>query len=110
MTMRMGRGFLAVAGSVVAALTLPQSAVAAPPRPPNVVLIVADDLGYGDLGCYGAKAIRTPHLDQLATKGTRFTSFYVSQPVCTASRASLLTGCYANRVSLFGALNHQSTV
>lgn len=77
-------------------------------RLPNIVLILADDLGYGDVGCFGAPKIKTPHLDQLARDGTRFTNFYVSQPVCTASRASLLTGCYANRVGLAGALNHSS--
>ncbi len=78
------------------------------PTPPNIVLIFADDLGYSDVGCFGAKDIRTPHIDRLAKEGTRFTSFYVSQPVCTASRASLMTGCYANRVGLAGALNHTS--
>ena len=77
---------------------------------PNVIVILADDLGYGDLGCFGAKQIRTPHLDRLAKEGVRFTDFYVSQAVCTASRASLLTGCYANRVGLQGALNHTSAV
>lgn len=84
------------------------TAHAATDRPPNVVLIFVDDLGYADLGCYGAKDIRTPHLDRLAAEGTRFTSFYVAQAVCTASRASLLTGVYANRVGLGGALNHTS--
>ncbi|MCI0702262.1 MAG: sulfatase [Planctomycetia bacterium] len=79
-------------------------------KPPNIVLILADDLGYGDLGCYGNKKIKTPNIDKLAAEGTRFTSFYVSQPVCSASRASLLTGCYANRVSMAGALNHLSKV
>lgn len=79
-------------------------------RLPNVVLIFADDLGYADVSCFGAKDIRTPNIDRLATEGTRFTSFYVSQPVCTASRASLMTGCYANRVGLAGALNHTSKV
>lgn len=77
---------------------------------PNIVLILTDDQGYGDVGCFGAKGLRTPHLDRLAKEGTRFTSFYVSQAVCTASRASLLTGCYANRVGLEGALNPTSTV
>ena len=77
---------------------------------PNIVLIFADDLGYGDITPFGAKNVRTPHLEQLAREGTKFTSFYVSQAVCTASRASLLTGCYANRVGLQGALNHTSTV
>ncbi|MBI2925031.1 MAG: sulfatase [Verrucomicrobia bacterium] len=76
--------------------------MAAPP--PNIVLIFADDLGWGDLGCYGARGFRTPNLDRLAEQGTRFTSFYVSQPVCSASRASLLTGCYANRLGIHGAL------
>lgn len=75
---------------------------------PNIVLIFADDLGYGDLGCFGAKDIRTPHIDRLARQGTRFTDFYVAQAVCSASRASLMTGCYANRVGLEGALNHTS--
>jgi arylsulfatase len=67
-------------------------------------------LGYGDLGCYGAKGYRTPNLDRLASQGTRFTSFYVSQPVCSASRASLLTGCYANRIGIHGALGPRSKV
>lgn len=74
----------------------------------NLVVILADDLGYGDLGGYGATDIRTPHIDRLAQQGTRFTDFYVAQPVCTASRAALLSGCYPNRVGLEGALNHTS--
>lgn len=78
-------------------------------RPPNVVVILADDLGYADVGCFGATAIRTPHVDRLAREGTRFTSFYVGQAVCTASRAALLTGCYPNRIGMSGALNHTST-
>ncbi|HWC88451.1 MAG TPA: sulfatase [Pirellulales bacterium] len=88
-----------------------QAAVAAsvPPHP-NIVLIFCDDLGYGDVGCFGATDIRTANIDRLAAQGTRFTSFYVAQPVCTASRAGLLSGCYPNRISLFGALNHQSDV
>src|SRR5262245_23339105 len=77
---------------------------------PNIVIILTDDQGYGDVGCFGAKTFKTPNLDRLASEGTRFTSFYVAQPVCTASRAALMTGCYANRVSLFGALNHESNV
>ncbi len=80
------------------------------PERPNVVLIFTDDQGYGDVGCFGATDIKTPNLDRLAREGLRFTSFYVSQAVCTASRAALMTGCYANRVGLHGALNHQSNV
>lgn len=77
-------------------------------RPPNIVLIVADDLGFADAGCYGAKDIRTPNLDRMAKEGTRFTNFNVAQPVCTASRAALMSGCYPNRIGLAGALNHTS--
>lgn len=78
------------------------------PKQPNVVIIVADDLGYGDLGCYGSRTIRTPHLDRMAAEGTRFTDFYVAQSVCSASRAAILTGCYPNRIGILGALNHQA--
>jgi arylsulfatase A len=73
-------------------------------RPPNIVLIFADDLGYGDLGCFGATDWNTPHLDRMARDGIRFTSFYVAQAVCSASRAALLTGCYPNRIGIHGAL------
>jgi arylsulfatase A-like enzyme len=71
---------------------------------PNVVIVYADDLGYGDLGCYGNKAIRTPNIDRMAAEGIRFTDFYVAQAVCSASRTALLTGCYPNRVGILGAL------
>lgn len=79
-------------------------ASAAAPERPNIVVVFCDDMGWGDLGCFGAKSIRTPSIDSLARQGTRFTSFYVAQPVCSASRAALLTGCYPNRLGLFGAL------
>ena len=78
--------------------------------PPNVVLIFCDDLGYADLGCYGAKGYRTPNLDRLASQGVRFTDFYVAQAVCSASRAALLTGCYPNRIGILGALGPHSKV
>jgi len=64
------------------------------PRRPNMVMIYCDDLGYSDLGCYGNRMIRTPNLDQLAARGTRFTSFYSTSPVCSPARAALLTGHY----------------
>ncbi|HAN99170.1 MAG TPA: arylsulfatase [Planctomycetaceae bacterium] len=70
---------------------------------PNIVVIVADDQGYGDIGVQGAVGFRTPNLDRLASEGVRFDSFYVSQAVCGASRASIMTGCYANRISWHGA-------
>jgi arylsulfatase A-like enzyme len=79
-------------------------------RPPNVVIVYADDLGYGDLGCYGSKTNPTPNLDGIAKAGVRFTDFYVSQPVCSASRCALMTGCYSNRLGIHGALNPNSKV
>ena len=73
---------------------------------PNIILVFADDLAYGDLSVYGAKDWTTPNLDQLAEDGIKFEQFYVPHAVCTASRAALLTGTYANRIGLFGALDH----
>lgn len=67
---------------------------------PNIVLIYCDDLGYGDLGCYGSDAIRTPHLDRLAEEGARFTDWYSNSPVCSPSRASLLTGRHPARTGI----------
>lgn len=78
-------------------------------RPPNVVIVFADDLGYADVGCYGGK-IKTPHLDQMAGEGLRFTDFHVPAAVCSSSRASLLTGCYPQRVNILGALGPNSKV
>ena len=71
---------------------------------PNIILIYMDDMGYGDLSCYGGLNVHTPQLDKLAAEGIRFTNFLTTQAVCSASRASLLTGCYANRVGISGAL------
>lgn len=67
---------------------------------PNIIVMLMDNLGYGDLGCYGSRQHRTPHIDQLAREGIRFTSFYSTSGVCTPSRASLMTGCYPRRVNL----------
>lgn len=72
---------------------------------PNIVIIFTDDQGYQDLSAYGSPDIKTPNIDQMAKEGVRFTQFYVSQPVCSASRASLLTGCYANRLGIHGAFS-----
>jgi len=74
-------------------------------RPPNVIVILADDLGYGDLSVQGSRAIRTPALDQLATEGMRLTNFYASAPVCTPSRAGLLTGRYPLRSGFSSTLS-----
>ena len=72
---------------------------------PNVIIIFTDDQGYGDLGCYGAKGFETPNIDKMAKDGIRFTDFYVSQAICSASRASLMTGSYSGRVGVQGAIS-----
>lgn len=84
---------------------LPSWAATSSARPPNIVILFADDLGYGDLGCYGSPTIRTPHLDGMASEGLRFTDFYVGAPVCSPSRAALLTGRLPVRNGMFGERN-----
>lgn len=69
-------------------------------KQPNIVLILADDLGYGDLGCYGQEKIRTPNIDRLATEGMRFTQFYCGAPVCAPSRCVLLTGKHLGHAAI----------
>jgi arylsulfatase A len=81
-------------------LLLGDPVVAAAPRPPNVIVIVADDLGWADLGCYGSKFHRTPNLDKLAAAGMRFTDAYAACPVCSPTRAALLTGKAPARLHL----------
>ncbi|SFI38636.1 sulfatase family protein [Planctomicrobium piriforme] len=76
---------------------------------PNIVILFADDQGYADVGCFGAMGFQTPQLDKMASEGMKLTNFYVSQAVCGASRASLLTGCYANRIGMLGAPGPTST-
>lgn len=95
---------VAIAIVLVSNMSTARAEDTSPRKTPNIVLIFTDDQGYGDLGCYGAKGFTTPNIDKLARDGIRFTDFHVSQPVCSASRASLLTGCYANRIGIHGAL------
>lgn len=98
------RSFLhATAGACIAGLSF------AAKRRQNFVLIYADDLGYGDLGCYGHPTIRTPNLDRMAAEGAKFTQWYSAAPVCTPSRAALLTGRYPVRSGLTRVLFPQST-
>ncbi len=96
--------FLLTTAGLFAIIAAPPAAQAAdrdaPPSRPNVVLIFVDNFGNGDLACFGSKLHRTPHVDRLATEGTKFTSFYVASGVCTPSRAAILTGCYPRRVNL----------
>ncbi len=85
---------------VLAASLTVTNALAQTQRPPNVVLVMTDDQGYGDLSCFGHPTIHTPHLDELAAGGMKLTQFYVACPVCSPSRAALLTGCYPKRVGM----------
>ncbi len=87
---------------------LPRFATAAD-RPPNVIIIFTDDQGYGDVGVFGAKGYTTPNLDRFSREGVKFTNFHVANAVCSASRSALLTGCYSNRVGIFGALGPSAT-
>ncbi len=92
------------------ALTVPLSHVQAAPDAgrgsrPNIILLIADDLGWGDLGSYGHPVFRTPNLDRMAAEGQRWTNFYVSSPVCSPSRGAMLTGRVEIRSGLYGALN-----
>src|SRR5690606_10747028 len=80
------------------------------PLKPNSILIFVDDMGYGDLSCFGATQYTTPNIDNLAVKGMRFTNFYVAQAVSSASRAGLMTGCYSNRVGITGALGPADSI
>ncbi len=96
------RQFLKCLGAAVAGAALPRS-VSGAPRPagkPNIIVIFCDDLGYGDIGCFGAEKHHTPNLDRMAAEGRKLTSFYVSSGVCTPSRSSLMTGCYPRRVNM----------
>jgi arylsulfatase len=90
--------------SIVAALVANASPPRTEGRPPNIVIINTDDQGYADVGCFGALGFATPNLDRMAREGRRFSNFHVSQPVCSASRTALLTGCYSNRLGIHGAL------
>lgn len=96
------RDFFGLAGAAAGTLLVGHAALSAEGggRPPNVIILFADDLGYGDLSCYGHPTIRTPHLDQLARDGMRMTSFYSTAPVCSPSRAALLTGRYPVRCGM----------
>ena len=94
---------LAAALGLLLILGLPAAQVEAA-RLPNIVIIFIDDQGYADIGPFGAKGYTTPNLDRMAAEGCKFTNFHVPQPVCSASRAGLLTGCYPNRIGIHGAL------
>jgi arylsulfatase A-like enzyme len=81
-----------------------------PQHAPNVILILMDDMGYGDLECYGGFPYHTPNINRLAKEGMKFTNFYAAQATCSASRAAFLTGCYPNRIGINGALSPSSEI
>ena len=94
--------------TLVFAITIPLAR--AQDAPPNVVVIFMDDMGYADIGPFGASGYETPNLDRMAAEGRRFTDFVVSSAVCSASRAALMTGCYHPRVGIRGALGPKSDI
>ena len=75
---------------------------------PNIVFILTDDLGYGDLSSYGSETIETTNIDKLARDGVKLTSYYAAQPVCSASRGAILTGSYPNRIGIHNAFGPNS--
>ncbi len=94
------RDFLGAVAAIGPAAALPRWLGAAPAERPNFIVICTDDQGYGDLGCYGSKKLKTPNIDRMAAEGMRLTDFYVTAPVCTPTRSSLMTGCYPRRIGL----------
>src|SRR5262245_54058179 len=97
----MSRTSIVLSAALLSLAGLPLTAEAADKaKKPNVVLILADDLGYGDLGCYGHPKFKTPHLDQMAAEGVRLTHFNTPMPFCAPTRASLMTGRYPGRCGL----------
>jgi arylsulfatase A-like enzyme len=99
-----------IAASLQAVSVATAAEAAAKADRPNIVIIYIDDMGYADIGPFGAKGYTTPNLDRMATEGMKFTSFYSAQAVCSASRAALMTGCYPNRIGIAGALGPHSKV
>src|SRR6188474_3040400 len=98
----MTRLILALAALWFLAVSSRELSAAGPP--PNIVFILVDDMGYADLGCMGAKDIRTPNIDRLAKEGVRFTDFYANAPVCTPTRCGFITGRWQQRVGLEWAM------
>ncbi len=97
---RFALGGFAVIALALVACTASGGAGSDRKRPPNFVIIYCDDLGYGDIGCFGSEVHRTPNIDRMAREGLMLTSFYVTSGVCTPSRSSLMTGCYPRRVNM----------
>lgn len=95
---------------LVSLIALATQAAPSPKPLPNIVIIFTDDQGYADIGKFGAEGFSTPNIDRMADQGAVFRNFHVAQPICSASRAALLTGCYPNRIGIHGALGPRSKV
>ncbi|QDT36862.1 sulfatase-like hydrolase/transferase [Stratiformator vulcanicus] len=103
--MRNRRQFIAIAGATALTAMAPASLLAdSETRKPNIIIILADDLGYADVGCYGSKRFKTPNIDALAADGIRFTDFHSNGAVCSPTRAALLTGRYQQRTGITGVV------
>lgn len=105
------RNFLRLTGAAGALFSLPFGCrQKQKSESPNFIVILCDDQGYGDVGCYGAQGFKTPNLDRMAAEGMRFTDFYVASSVCSPSRAALMTGCYSQRIGLPEVLHPWSEI
>lgn len=93
----------------IGCLVLLASSIACAAERPNIIFMLTDDLGYSDVGCYGAEKVKTPHIDQLAAEGTRFTDFHTAASICSPSRAAFLTGAYPQRAGLYMGINPNRT-
>src|SRR5215467_13306914 len=94
------RSAAAGGAALAVASTAPQSRAQTPTRRPNIVFILADDMGYADVSCYGRRDLLTPNIDRIAAQGTKFTQAYANSPVCTASRVAIITGRYQIRLAV----------
>ena len=106
------RNFLRITGTAMWTLNIPfgYTIKQKSNKKPNIILIMCDDQGYGDVGCYGAEDFETPNLDKMAAEGMRFTDFYVASSVCSPSRTALMTGCYSQRIGLPEVLHPWSEI
>jgi arylsulfatase A-like enzyme len=107
LNMKRAIAFLIISLITLVAMAKAPMAFSAEP-PPNIILILTDDQGYADVGKFGAEGFVTPNLDRMADEGAVFRNFHVAQPICSASRAAFLTGCYPNRIGIHGALGPHS--
>lgn len=98
-----------ILAQVLSFLLVPTYAMSAAEQPPNIIFMLTDDLGYSDVGCYGARKVKTPHIDKLAAEGIRFTDFHTAASICSPSRAAFLTGAYPQRAGLYMGINPNRT-